>query len=99
MLFQQQARSTSCFRMWVIPSSDQQVDSVHPRTTCPLRRLAVQYKPGEPGKRSKKHRVRVPLGAVPPLAASDTAKQPLPVAAGPRSQVFSPANPLRSRAG
>lgn len=99
MLFQHQARPTSCFRVWVIPSSDQQVDSAHPSTTCPLHRLAVHSEPDEPGKKRKKLRVRVSLGAVPPLAANDTAKQPLPVAAGPRSQVVSPPNPLGSRAG
>lgn len=41
MLFQQEVRPASCFRVWVIPSSDQQFDSAHPRTTCPLRSLAV----------------------------------------------------------
>lgn len=40
MLFQHQARPTSCFRVWVIPSSDQQVDSAHPSTSCPPRSLA-----------------------------------------------------------
>lgn len=51
MLFQQQARPTSCFRVWVIPLGDQQVDSAHPRTTCPLRELAVQASQ-ESGRRS-----------------------------------------------
>lgn len=44
---------------------------------------------GEPGKREEAWG-SVSLGTVPPLAASDTAKRPLPVAAGPRSQVLSP---------
>lgn len=42
MLFQHQARPTSCFRVWVTPSGDQQVDSAHPRTSCPPCSLAVQ---------------------------------------------------------
>lgn len=50
MLFQQEVRPASCFRVWVIPSSDQQFDSAHPSTTCPLRSLAVQDQPDEPGK-------------------------------------------------